>query len=126
VAKHRSRGDLLSAARVLDQKLNEPDQALAELETGWTHSPQAGQCLREVFRLLKRLGRHATARDRGERLRTAPVPQHVELPLVDVLRETATGYPDRNVRDAAADATRAAGFKGPDEASSERPKRASG
>jgi len=106
VAGHRDRRDHLAAARLLEEKLREPDEALAELERGWPASSQAGQCLRGAFRLLGRLGRHEAARDRIAHLAAAPPFGGIEFELADVLSETAQNYPDRYVRHAAADSTR--------------------
>ncbi len=108
VARSRASGDFLQAARLLDEKLKEPDEALAELASGWPSSSQSAGCLRGVFRLLGRLGRHDQARGWVERLGQATVPPACEVPLVEILSETATGYPDRGVQDAAADGTRVA------------------
>jgi tetratricopeptide (TPR) repeat protein len=107
VTKHRRERDLLSAARILDEKLHEPDRALEELEKGWPVEPQAGGCLRGILSLLGRLGRHQAARDRIDTLRNSPVPEHVESELVDIMAEMATGYPDRQVQHSVADCTRA-------------------
>ena len=64
VEQQRSRGDHLHAARLLEEKLAAPDDALIELAAGWPTSPQAGQCLEEQFHLFARLGRHADAERR--------------------------------------------------------------
>jgi tetratricopeptide (TPR) repeat protein len=103
---HRAGGSFLEAARVLEQKLQEPDQALAELRGGWPASPHAGHCLRRFLALLGRLGRHEETRQRIEQFRKEPVPAQVEGSLVDILSETATSYPDRAVQATAADCTR--------------------
>ena len=61
VAKHLAQNDCLAAARVLESKLDAPDEALAQLDAGWPSLSQAGACLQELFRLLARLGRHEAA-----------------------------------------------------------------
>ena len=48
----------LSARRDCGKKLRDADQGLVELDAGWNNSSQAMQCLRELFVLLGRLGRH--------------------------------------------------------------------
>ena len=106
VARHRACGDFLAAARLLDDKLKDTDAALAELAAGWPASAQAGECLRGVFRMLGRLGRHDEAQARLDGCVRQGAPTGKETSLVDILAETATGYPDRGVQAVAADGTR--------------------
>jgi tetratricopeptide (TPR) repeat protein len=53
--------DYLSAARIWDEKLSDSDQAIAALQAGWPHSPQASQCARSLFALLARTANHQAA-----------------------------------------------------------------
>jgi hypothetical protein len=106
VVRHRAFDDFLAAARVLDEKLKDADGALAELTAGWPASAQAGDCLRGVFRLLGRLGRHEEVQARLGALVREAVPAGKEMRLVDILAEMATKYPDRGVQAVAADGTR--------------------
>ena len=109
VAKHAAQNDYLAAARLLETKLDAPGEALAQLDAGWPSSSQAGTCLRELFRLLARLGRHeAAAAKIGQLQGQSLVPQQM-LSLIDILSETAITYPDAAVAAAAADATRTLG-----------------
>lgn len=101
-----ARGDLLGAARLLETKLAAPDGALAMLERGWPQSHKAGACLREVFELLGRLGRHEAAKARLARLRPELGEGSLALVLADVLPRVASAYPNSEVRARAADATR--------------------
>ncbi len=96
----------LEAARLLEEKLNAPGEALGRLDAGWPGSHQAAQCLQQSFRLLGRLGRHDETLRRIERLTWRSLPDHAVGPLVDNLAQVATGYPDETVRRHAADATR--------------------
>ena len=106
VAKHLAQNDYLAAARLLENKLDAPDEAIAQLEAGWPSSNQAGACLQELFRLLARLGRHEAAAAKIEQLREQSLlPRQWQL-LIDVLSQTATTYPDAEVAAVAADATR--------------------
>lgn len=100
-------GNPIDAARILDTKLGDADQAIATLVDGWTHAVQARACAAEVFGHLGRLGRHAEARDfvrrlvddgRGDDRRAATFFQVVP----DVVR----GYPDAATRRLIADQTR--------------------
>ena len=106
VNKHRSNGDRLSAANLLETKLNSVDEAIDELSAGWPHSSQACQCLREVFHILGRLGRHESTHQRITKFRDSPLPKKNRIELVNILADTATRYPDRTVQATAADCTR--------------------
>lgn len=99
-------GDRMTAARLLEEKLYDADNALAVLEAGWPDSGQARDCLDESFRLLARLGRHDRAAERVLQLRDDPPGPAQLRHLTDGLAEAAEAYPDDRVRAAAADATR--------------------
>ncbi len=106
VAKYLAQNDCLAAARVLESKLDAPDEALAQLDAGWPSSGQAGACLEGLLGLLARLGGHEAAAARIEQLRRQSLlPRQTQL-LVDIFSQTATTYPDAAVAAAAADATR--------------------
>ncbi len=106
VAKHLAQNDCLAAARLLENKLDAPDEALAQLDAGWPSSSQAGTCLEESFRLLARLGRHKAATAKIEQLRGQSLLPQQMLLLIDIFAQTATIYPDAAVGATAADATR--------------------
>ena len=55
-------GDRLGAAKLLDEKLAAPDEAVTVLREGWPHAPQSAACLQALFDLLGRAGRHEDAR----------------------------------------------------------------
>jgi len=107
VARHRSGGDLLSAARLLEEKLDAVDEAIDVLTLGWPDSRQAAQCVRGVFRMFARHGRHDTSAAWIDRFRRQRGSLARELVVVDVLADTAEKYPDRSVQTQAADCTRA-------------------
>ena len=105
--KHLFQGaDLVGAARLLETKLNVPDEALATLESGWPQSHQAAACLREVFELMGRRGRHEQATRRLARLRPEVKEGELALALSGVLARIAASYPNPELRVLAADATR--------------------
>ncbi len=106
VAKHLAQNDCLAAARLLENKLDAPDEAIAQLEAGWRSLSQAETCLQELFRLLARLGRHEAAAAKIEHLRGQARPLQQTQLLIDILSQTATTYPDAAVGAMAADATR--------------------
>lgn len=60
VEKLRGGGERLSAAKLLETRLDAPDEALAELAAGWPHGRQALACLAARFDLLGRRHDHAT------------------------------------------------------------------
>jgi tetratricopeptide (TPR) repeat protein len=98
--------DLLGAARILETKLNVPDEALATLESGWPQSHQAAACLREAFELMGRRGRHEEATRRLARLRPELKEGELALALSGVLARVAASYPNPELRLLAADAAR--------------------
>jgi tetratricopeptide (TPR) repeat protein len=118
VARHRAQQDYVTAARILETKLADCDGAIACLEAGWPGSPQAGQCLEELFQLLGRHGRHQAACDKIEQFRRQPTPGRL-VTLVDILSRAALKYPEPSVRATAADATRTIGARGISTASEE-------
>jgi hypothetical protein len=104
VDEHRSKGDLTSAARILDEKMQTPDDAIDLLASGWPDSSQAGQCLRDMFRILGRLGRHDVTAAWISRFRKPELPADGPATLTNFLAETASAYPDLTVRHQAGDA----------------------
>jgi len=105
VELHHRGANFLAAARLLEQKLHAPDEAIEILEAGWPDSGQAAGCLREIFQLLGRLGRHDAAGLRIEELRNAATVWR-PVALVETLTEVAASYPHEPVASAAADAAR--------------------
>jgi tetratricopeptide (TPR) repeat protein len=102
----RDAGDTLGAARLLESKLQAPDEALELLTQAWPDAKQASACLEESFALLGRLARHEESARRATHFRDTPQAPVRALPLADVLANVATSYPSFDVRAAAADATR--------------------
>ncbi len=97
--------DFLSAARVLDQKLDSHDEALEQLLHGW-HSLQQKQCIGEAFRLWGRLGRHEEADVQLGRLQGPEYAPATYRNFIDALAEIAHTYPDPLVRASTADTVR--------------------
>lgn len=106
VGKLVAENDYLAAARLLENKLLVPDEALVQLEAGWAFSIQARVCLEENFLLLARLGRHEAAAAKIDQLCRESWPSPQEWLLIDILSSIATTYPDAVVGSSAADATR--------------------
>src|SRR5205823_1797836 len=76
------------------------------LERGWPASNQAPRCLSEAFHLRGLLGRHSESHERIESFKSQGLAAGDIAPLTDVLAEAATDYPDRAVRELAADQAR--------------------
>jgi len=106
VEKQRFAGDHLGAARLLDEKLGDPQAAVGELAAAWPDSPQAGSCLRGAFRTLARLGRHSDTSGWIDELAGEEASAGTSATLIDVLADTARDYPDASVQHKAADSTR--------------------
>lgn len=96
----------LQAAKVLEHKLDQPEEAFECLLRGWPYSGQAGQCLQEAFWLLGRRARHEQALAQVQRLPdTVATAEGITL-LASGLADVAGTYPDALVQLAAADQTR--------------------
>ncbi len=98
--------DILGAAKLVEERLHAPDEALEMLLGGWPSTPQAVSCLAAAFQLLARLGRHGVALERLAQFGREPVPDSLVLPLVAALCGTARDYPHERVRHRAADFSR--------------------
>jgi tetratricopeptide (TPR) repeat protein len=98
--------DILGAAKLVEERLHAPDEALDLLLQAWPSSHQAASCLTAAFQLLARLGRHEVALERLARFHHEPAPQSLVLPLVAMLAGTAREYPHEQVRHHAADFAR--------------------
>lgn len=104
--KHQKQRDFLSAARVLDEKVGAPDEAVAVLAYGWPISAQAGQCLRQVFQIHGRLGQHDASLNWIDRLREQHHPASTDTVAAEALADVVNSYPDQEVKHRAADGTR--------------------
>jgi len=96
--------DFLGAARLWEEKLHAPDEALAVLERGWPGSAQARSCLHALFDLLARRAEHERAR---ERLTQLVAGRHeTDAALASCLSRLARLYPQTSLRHYAADQAR--------------------
>ncbi|MFO0905076.1 MAG: hypothetical protein U0939_18870 [Pirellulales bacterium] len=102
--------DYLGAAKVCEEKLNEPEEALNILLRGWRESDQGDAFLPAAFALLARRGRHeqshALLNQVVEELREPRVPHGCKAAAA--LSRVAREYPEAALRRQAADATRRA------------------
>lgn len=83
--------DYLSAARIWEDKLSNPEAAIHELKSGWPNSQQALHCIRSLFALLGRLRKHEEAERQIDELvdRCSSTKQYTRT--VDILSELAAG-----------------------------------
>lgn len=98
--------DYLQAARIFEFKLDSPEAALQMFDEGWLDSRQPAECLRGAFDLRGRHGQHVEARARIEQFDREPPDAGKQTPLVEVLAEQTSTYPDRQVREHAREAAR--------------------
>jgi tetratricopeptide (TPR) repeat protein len=106
ITQRLAQNDILGAAKLVEERLRQPDEALQMLFGAWPASPQAAGCVTAAFNLLARLGKHEVARERLAQFRREPVPDSIVLPLVSTLGVTARDYPHEGVRHDAADFSR--------------------
>ena len=106
VEKLLRREDRLGAAKLVEERLESPDEALNILAGGWPHSSQALPCLEAQFSFLARHGRHAQGVALVEQLRAERTRPGLFPPLVGLLSRQSAQYPDQRVRKVAADVTR--------------------
>ncbi len=106
VEAHRSAEDPLAAARILEEKVRAPEEALGILAVAWPWDTQAARCLEERIDLLGRLGRHDGCEALVDELVGEPVPGPRRVALAELLAGASTRYPDRGVRAVLSDATR--------------------
>src|SRR5262249_40830286 len=98
--------DLLGAAKLVDERLREPDAAIVVLLQAWPTARQAGASVGALFRLWGRLGRHDAAVSRLAQFKQEPIAPPLTLPLLSALAGPLREYPDGRVRHDAADFSR--------------------
>jgi hypothetical protein len=106
VARERANGNLLAAAKILNDRLSATDEALEMLLGAWPDSSQAASCIETAFQMLGQLGRHDFVLNRINEFGSAPVPPALVLPLLTALSNPARDYPHESVRHRAADFSR--------------------
>ena len=106
VAEYLAKDDILAAAKLVEERLHAPDEALAMLLRAWPASHQAAACVAAAFQILARLGQHEVALAYVARFARAPVPRSQVVPLLTALGKPAQDYPHATVRHRAADFSR--------------------
>ena len=102
----RSQRDHLGAARLLEERLNQPTEALAELSAAWPDSAQAITSLAARFELIRRLGQHEIATSLAQELRLFHGPAADQLGYLETISQQARRYPDPRVRSLCVDLSR--------------------
>ena len=92
------KGDRLHDARILFEKLDQRELAIAVLESGWPHSAQARPCLEKQFEYLRLMGAHDYALRRAGAL-ADPALHLPEAPrMAETLHAIYQAYPDGTVQ----------------------------
>ena len=99
-------GDYLAAARILEQKVGDVELAIEQLKAGWPKSTQRRVCLGALFEICGRHGLHDQATARLQQARAPETELLHILEDLEVISQFAGDYPDREVRELAADTTR--------------------
>ncbi len=102
VQRYLSSCDFISAAKVQEEKLSAPEEALESLQIGFQQTRPA-ECLSHIFRIHTLLGRHADTLEWIDRARQRTSEPEQLLPLANLLRSVADQYPDPGARQKAAD-----------------------
>jgi tetratricopeptide (TPR) repeat protein len=98
--------DILGAAKLVEERLRLPDEAIDLLRNAWPSSRQAAACTGTLFQILARTGQHEIATEHLGMIGLAPVPNAQVLPLLTALGGPARDYPDAQVRHCASDFSR--------------------
>jgi tetratricopeptide (TPR) repeat protein len=106
VNEHLEQDDILGAAKLVEERLRETNEAVDLLRNAWPSSRQAAACTGALFQILARTGQHETAIEHLGMIGMAPVPNAQALPLLTALGSPARDYPDEQVRHCASDFSR--------------------
>ena len=111
VERRQTVGDRLGAARLLENRLQAPEEALRELEGAWPDTRQATECFDALFDFYARHNRHADARTKITTLADRAASQRATdlkepIALVDRLTQLAQNYSLQEIAVLAADRTR--------------------
>jgi tetratricopeptide (TPR) repeat protein len=106
VEKQLRSNDFLTAARLTENELDSPREALGILTLGSQHQLQSIQCLQASFDLMARKSWHEEACELVSSLRRQNPRADRTALIAQLLVTQSTQYPDHTVRNAAADATR--------------------
>jgi tetratricopeptide (TPR) repeat protein len=106
VNEYLAQDDILGAAKLVEERLRLPDEAIDLLRNAWPSSRQAAACTGALFQILARTGQHEIASEHLGMIALAPVPNAQVLPLLTALGGPARDYPDAQVRHCTSDFSR--------------------
>jgi tetratricopeptide (TPR) repeat protein len=106
VNEYLAQDDILGAAKLVEERLRLPDEAIDLLRNAWPSSRQAAACTGTLFQILARTGQHEIATEHLGMIGLAPIPNAQVLPLLTALGGPARDYPDAQVRHCASDFSR--------------------
>ncbi|MEJ1971138.1 MAG: hypothetical protein WDM96_01000 [Lacunisphaera sp.] len=106
VAAHLENRDVLAAARLLEQRLGENEEALSLLTGAWPGGSQALMCLEERFALLTRLGRQGELPELLAGLGRQRLTHRQNTDLIGLLARVAENTAHAGVRRAASETVR--------------------
>lgn len=106
VNENLEQDDILGAAKLVEERLHETNEAIDLLRNAWPSSRQAAACTGALFQILARIGQHETAIEHLGMIGMAPVPNAQVLPLLTALGGPTRDYPDQQVRHCASDFSR--------------------
>ena len=106
VNEYLAQDDILGAAKLVEERLRLPDEAIDLLRNAWPSSRQAAACTGTLFQILARTGQHEIATEHLGMIGLAPIPNAQVLPLLTALGGPARDYPDDQVRHSASDFSR--------------------
>ncbi len=98
--------DILGAAKLVEERLHEINEAINLLRNAWPSSRQAAACTGALFQILARTGQHETAIEHLGMIGMAPIPNAQAIPLLTALGGPVRDYPDQQVRHCTSDFSR--------------------
>ncbi|MEM9941264.1 MAG: hypothetical protein AAF939_06705 [Planctomycetota bacterium] len=102
------RHDIIEAARIQEDKINDRQLALQTLASGWPDSIQAESCMRTSLRMLRELGDHQGTRDWYLKVVEQAANRNLPAGMIQRVSKDATDYPDPLTRQAATQSTQQA------------------
>lgn len=106
IQREIGQGNIVTAASIYETKLQNVEEALELLQQAWPTTRQALPALREHIALLGRLGRHAETMEIIQSVVVHASGHMRDSETANVLADIASAYPDRAVREVAADQAR--------------------
>ena len=101
-----TQNDFLGAAKLAEERLHSPDEAVTFLHEAWPDSRQAAASVGALLALFARYGKHDHAISRALRFSREPIPPALSASLLNALSIPARTYPDKQVQQQLADFSR--------------------